>query len=130
LNWLQIYHFCNSDGRQQTFHCGYGTVFNEYLGTCDHSKSVYCKGGEGFKPTTPDYKPPTAHHHTHHYHEPEPYHEPYHRPEPYHKPEPYHRPEPYHKPELFHGPSPFGFGDDEFRNAPEKEPPFAAGKIK
>lgn len=45
---FQIYHYCHADGKQDTFHCGYGTIFNEYLGTCDHSGAVYCKGGEGY----------------------------------------------------------------------------------
>merc|ERR1712226_1595046 len=39
-----IYHYCHADGKQDTFHCSYGTIFNEYLGTCDHSAAVLCKG--------------------------------------------------------------------------------------
>ena len=68
---LQIYHFCQADGRQETFKCGYGTIFNEYLGTCDHTEAVYCRSGEGYAPV--EHKP----HHGGGYH-PEPHHEPYH----------------------------------------------------
>jgi len=38
----EIYHFCHADGKQDTFHCGYGTIFNEYLGTCDYKNNVHC----------------------------------------------------------------------------------------
>ena len=68
--WIfQIYHYCHADGKQDTFHCGYGTIFNEYLGTCDHSGAVYCKGGEGYA------GPPKPHPH----HEPS-YHPGHHEP--------------------------------------------------
>ena len=59
---LQIYHFCHSNGKQDTFHCPYGTIFNEYLGTCDHDEAVYCRGGDG-------YKAPAPHKHQASYHE-------------------------------------------------------------
>ena len=72
---LQIYHFCHADGRQETFKCGYGTIFNEYLGTCDHTEAVYCRSGEGYAPV--EHKP------HHGYHHPEPHHDPYHH-EPHH----------------------------------------------
>merc|ERR1719400_2319243 len=49
----EIYHFCHEDGKQDTFHCGYGTAFNEYLGTCDHESSVHCVTGEGYQPPAP-----------------------------------------------------------------------------
>ena len=103
---LQIYHFCQADGRQETFKCGYGTIFNEYLGTCDHTEAVYCRSGEGYAPV--EHKP------HHGYHHPEPHHDPYH-PEPhhggYHEPhhDPYHAPPPhseYHEPEPYHPPAP------------------------
>jgi len=38
----QIYHFCHADGKQDTFECSYGTIFNEYLGTCDYKSIVRC----------------------------------------------------------------------------------------
>ena len=60
---LQIYHFCHSNGKQDTFHCPYGTIFNEYLGTCDHDEAVYCRGGDGYK------APPAPHKHQASYHE-------------------------------------------------------------
>lgn len=77
----QIYHFCHADGRQETFKCGYGTTFNEYLGTCDHTEAVYCRSGEGYAPV--EHKPS----HGHGYHA-EPHHDPYHKPhhDPYHEP--------------------------------------------
>jgi hypothetical protein len=97
-----IYHFCHADGKQDTFHCGYGTIFNEYLGTCDHiSGAVHCKGGEGYAgPPKPAYHEPAYHH-------PEPA---YHHPEPaYHKPEPTYHVQPYHEPAYGHGSSSGGF---------------------
>jgi len=54
----QVYHFCHQDGKQDTFTCGYGTVFNEYIGTCDYKNNVQCQAGEGYIPDTPDYHPP------------------------------------------------------------------------
>jgi len=95
----QIYHFCYEDGRQETFQCGYGTVFNEYIGTCDFKNNVHCVSGEGYAA-----KP---HHEPGPYHEPSQYHEPasYHEPAPYHEPVPYHEPAPYNEPERFHKPS-------------------------
>merc|ERR1719233_105859 len=56
----EIYHFCHEDGKQDTFQCGYGTVFNEYIGTCDHKSSVQCSSGEGFAPAPAPYQPPVA----------------------------------------------------------------------
>ena len=47
---FKIYHFCHEDGKQDTFQCGYGTVFNEYIGTCDFINSVQCLPGEGYAP--------------------------------------------------------------------------------
>jgi len=83
----EIYHFCHADGKQDTYHCGYGTLFNEYLGTCDYKNNVHCTSGEGYAPAPA----------------PAPYHPPaapaYHQPEPaYHPPQPqisYHQPAPY-----------------------------------
>jgi len=46
----QVYHFCHHDGKQDTFHCGYGTVFNEYIGTCDYKNNVLCTAGQGYLP--------------------------------------------------------------------------------
>ena len=63
MEYFQIYHYCHADGKQDTFHCGYGTTFNEYLGTCDHSGAVYCKGGEGYAgPPKPVHPEPGYHH--------------------------------------------------------------------
>jgi len=77
----QIYHFCHEDGKQDTFHCSYGTAFNEYLGTCDHETSVQCHTGEGYAGPEP-YHPAPA-----------PYHAP--APAPYHPaPAPYVHPAP------------------------------------
>ena len=80
---LQIYHFCQADGRQETFKCGYGTIFNEYLGTCDHTEAVYCRSGEGYAPV-----------------EHKPHHDPYHHPEPHHEP---HHGGYHHEPHGYHG---------------------------
>ena len=57
----QVYHFCHHDGKQDTFHCGYGTVFNEYIGTCDYKNNVDCQAGEGYSPETSGYHPPEPH---------------------------------------------------------------------
>ena len=55
---LQIYHFCHADGKQDTHHCPYGTIFNEYIGTCDHTGAAKCHSGEGYKaPPPPPHKP-------------------------------------------------------------------------
>jgi len=105
-----IYHFCHADGKQDTFHCAYGTVFNEYLGTCDHSGAVYCKGGEGYAGPHPS--KPAPHHEPSYGHHAAPHHEPayHHHPEPaYHHPEPeYHHPEPAYN--HHHEPAHFGSG--------------------
>ena len=48
-------------------------MFNEYLGTCDHSEAVYCTGGDGYAPPKhekPHYSPPAHHGHHEQYHEP------------------------------------------------------------
>ena len=70
---LQVYHFCHADGKQDTFHCGYGTVFNEYLGTCDYKNNVHCGAGPPAAPY-----PVAAPHKVAHapHHAPAPYHEP------------------------------------------------------
>ena len=60
---LQIYHFCHEDGKQDTFHCSYGTAFNEYLGTCDHESSVHCASAEGYAPAPAPYHPAPAPYH-------------------------------------------------------------------
>ena len=84
-------------------------MFNEYLGTCDHSGAVYCKGGEGYAGPlkTPHHAAPVHHghapavHHKPSYHEPS-YHEPsYHEPS-YHEPS-YHEP---HEPHYYHSSPP------------------------
>ena len=54
----QVYHFCGEDGQQHTFECGYGTVFNEYIGTCDYKNNVQCQAGEGYVPQSSGYQPP------------------------------------------------------------------------
>jgi len=106
----QIYHYCHADGKQDTFHCGYGTIFNEYLGTCDHSGAVYCKGGEGYagppKPVHPEpgYHHPEPSYHAGHHHAPEPHYS--HPPAQYHHQEPVHHSTPHHA----HGASHGGFG--------------------
>merc|ERR1712106_1312803 len=51
----EVYHFCHEDGKQDTFQCGYGTVFNEYIGTCDFKSSVQCNSGDGFAAATSPY---------------------------------------------------------------------------
>ncbi len=45
-----MYHFCHGAGQQDTFNCGYGTVFNEYIGTCDYKNNVQCASGQGYAP--------------------------------------------------------------------------------
>ncbi|XP_023331925.1 extensin-1 isoform X2 [Eurytemora carolleeae] len=55
----EIYHFCHADGKQDSFHCGYGTIFNEYIGTCDYKNNVHC-GAEksaGYAPAPASYAP-------------------------------------------------------------------------
>jgi len=54
----EIYHFCHEDGKQDTFQCSYGTVFNEYIGTCDFKESVQCVSGEGYAPADIAYDTP------------------------------------------------------------------------
>jgi len=68
----EVYHFCHADGKQDTFHCGYGTVFNEYLGTCDYKNNVHCGAGHPAAPY-----PAAAPHKVAHapHHAPAPYHE-------------------------------------------------------
>ncbi len=61
---FQIYHFCHSNGKQDTFHCPYGTIFNEYLGTCDHDEAVYCRGGDGYKAQAAPHKHQASYHET------------------------------------------------------------------
>merc|ERR1712106_45755 len=58
----EVYHFCHEDGKQDTFKCGYGTVFNEYIGTCDFKSSVQCNSGDGFAAATSPYQPPATYH--------------------------------------------------------------------
>ena len=122
----QVYHFCHKDGRQETFHCGKGTVFNEYLGTCDHSEAVYCTGGYGYAPPKhekPHYSPPAHHGHHEQYHEPayKPAHEDtysyapaQYAPEPAHyAPEPAHyAPEP-----TQYAPAPAQYGEPAYRGS-------------
>merc|ERR1712110_835358 len=78
-----IYHYCHADGKQDTFHCSYGTIFNEYLGTCDHASAVLCKGGEGYAgpPHTPHHAPHHVPHHVTHDHH-APHHVTHHAPSP------------------------------------------------
>jgi len=100
----KIYHVCHSHGKQDTFHCPYGTIFNEYIGTCDHTGAAVCHSGPGYAkpdppPKKPGYHPPHAG-----YHEPAPYHPP--APHPHHA-EPYHpSPAPYHPTPAYHPPTP------------------------
>jgi len=113
-----IYHYCHADGKQDTFHCSYGTIFNEYLGTCDHASAVLCKGGEGYAgpPHTPHHAPHHAPHHvTHDHHAPHhaPHHVTHHAPSPHHVSHhsPHHDVTPAHH--GFSGPNfnfPAGFG--------------------
>ncbi|XP_040581039.1 uncharacterized protein [Lepeophtheirus salmonis] len=44
------YHFCHANGKQDSFTCPTGTIFNEYLGTCDHTSAVKCSSaGKGYE---------------------------------------------------------------------------------
>ena len=112
--FFQIYHYCHADGKQDTFHCSYGTIFNEYLGTCDHASAVLCKGGEGYAgpPHTPHHAPHHAPHHVTHDHH-APHHVTHHAPSPHHVSHhsPHHDVTPAHH--GFSGPNfnfPAGFG--------------------
>jgi len=98
----QIYHFCHADGKQDTFECGYGTVFNEYLGTCDYKNNVHC----GEHAVAPHHAPAHAPHK-----QSAPYHEPasYHEPAPYQKPASYHEPAPYQASNPYNDFGPFGY---------------------
>ena len=89
----QVYHFCHKYGKQDTFYCPYGTIFNEYLGTCDYKNNVKCSGsGEGYKGPLP-----TPHH------EPDSYHAPPHDDGGYHAPpKPYKHHVSYHEHEQYH----------------------------
>ena len=91
----QVYHFCHKYGKQDTFYCPYGTIFNEYLGTCDYKNNVKCAGsGKGYKGPLP--KPhPEPHHHD------EKHHDGYHAP-----PKPYKHHVSYHEHEQYHHSSP------------------------
>lgn len=103
----EIYHFCHEDGKQDTFHCSYGTAFNEYLGTCDHEAAVHCVSAEGYAGPAPYHAPaPTPYAPA-----PAPYHAP--APAPYHPPAPAPTsyaptPAPYHSitPFVAHAPAP------------------------
>ena len=93
---MQVYHFCHKYGKQDTFYCPYGTIFNEYLGTCDYKNNVKCSGsGKGYKGPLP--KPhPEPHHHEEHsdgYHAPP---KPYKHHVSYHEHEQYHHSSPPH----------------------------------
>jgi len=105
----EIYHFCHADGKQDTYHCGYGTLFNEYLGTCDYKNNVHCTSGEGYAPAPPAPAP---------YHPPAP--QPaYHQPQPqisYHQPAPYVAPtQPaYIEPAPYQPPSSYGHQSQAF----------------
>lgn len=98
----QIYHFCHADGKQDTFECGYGTVFNEYLGTCDYKNNVHC----GEHAVAPHHAPAHApHKQSAAYHEPASYHEP----APYQKPASYHESAPYQASNPYNDFGPFGY---------------------
>merc|ERR1712025_685067 len=97
----QIYHFCHEDGKQDTFHCSYGTAFNEYLGTCDHETSVTCHTGEGYAGPESYHPAPAPYHPA-----PAPYH-PTPAPAPYHPaPTPYVHPAPAPAPYVHAAPAP------------------------
>jgi len=97
----QIYHFCHEDGKQDTFHCSYGTAFNEYLGTCDHETSVTCHTGEGYAGPESYHPAPAPYHPA-----PAPYH-PTPAPAPYHPaPTPYVHPAPAPAPYVHTAPAP------------------------
>jgi len=123
----EIYHFCHEDGKQDTFSCSYGTLYNEYLGTCDYKNNVHCTTGEGY---IPKHAPkPSVYHPAPAYHKPAPaYHTTapaYHAPAPaYHSPAPaYHSPAPayqqpnvgYHEP-AYHQPAPAYKKPEPFTN--------------
>ena len=120
---FQIYHFCHEDGKQDTFQCGYGTIFNEYIGTCDFINSVQCLPGEGYAPKrtpvqhspytahTPNRKPTKYAHSASVFHKkpvpytkPKRYHEPTTKPIPYNKPATYNKPALNSKPISYHKP--------------------------
>merc|ERR1719430_2677561 len=89
----EIYHFCHDDGKQDTYHCGYGTLFNEYIGTCDYKNNVHCTSGEGYA------APPPAPLHAAAPPSPPPHVSvPFHQPAPYHQPAQYQQPAPYQPP--------------------------------
>jgi len=90
----EIYHFCHEDGKQDTFQCGYGTVFNEYIGTCDFKNSVQCSSGEGYAPA------------------------PYNKPDPYVTSAPYAAPTPYVAPVPVPYAAPFSYAAPASYSAP------------
>lgn len=72
----EIYHFCHADGKQDSFKCGYGTVFNEYIGTCDYKNNVHCGATAGVVDHVAHATGgPTGHVAAHH--APSPYHDPH-----------------------------------------------------
>ena len=46
--FLQVYHYCHHDGRQDSFLCPKGTVFNQKVFVCDWWYNADCGGSTGF----------------------------------------------------------------------------------
>ena len=48
LLFSQVYHYCHHDGRQDSFLCPKGTVFNQKVFVCDWWYNADCGGSTGF----------------------------------------------------------------------------------
>lgn len=120
----EIYHFCHEDGKQDTFQCGYGTVFNEYIGTCDFKSSVQCTSGEGYAPAAAHYQPPAQYQEPVQYHQPATYAAPivHAAPAPYKAPAPYATPAPYTAPAPYAVPAPYAAPAPYAEPAPYHQP--------
>jgi hypothetical protein len=44
----EVYHYCSEDGRQDSFYCGEGTIFNQKILNCDHPQNVDCASSDAF----------------------------------------------------------------------------------
>ena len=45
---MQVYHYCHFDGRQDSFLCPRGTVFNQAVFVCDWWYNVDCSSAQSF----------------------------------------------------------------------------------
>ena len=45
IRFVQVYHYCHYDGRQDSFLCPKGTVFNQDVLVCDWWYNSACYGG-------------------------------------------------------------------------------------